>query len=264
MRGGSTASRRLAVRSRRGRGRVPRRLGAHARGRRAAASLGLGDEARDRGRGARRRRGGNRLARRSGRPARLDASPPARPRLGSAVRRRRADRASRVRGGSTRTPGIELAAEHVAQAAGMPFAEYFEAVWGFPLDGSPAHGDRGCRSRRSSRWRASSGSRRGSRARRSPRRRPSSSPGSTASCPASAGSSRTTGASAPSFETPSTRTGRAPATRARTFGHFGGGGGFLWVDPDAGVALACLTDLEFGDWALEAWPRLSDAVLERV
>jgi CubicO group peptidase (beta-lactamase class C family) len=46
-----------------------------------------------------------------------------------------------------------------------------------------------------------------------------------------------------------------------TFGHFGGSGTFLWVDPDAGVALGCLTDLEFGDWAKEAWPRLSDAVL---
>ena len=47
----------------------------------------------------------------------------------------------------------------------------------------------------------------------------------------------------------------------RTFGHFGGSGTFLWVDPEAGVALGCLTDLDFGDWAKEAWPRLSDAVL---
>ena len=47
----------------------------------------------------------------------------------------------------------------------------------------------------------------------------------------------------------------------RTFGHFGGTGTFLWVDPDAGLALACLTDLQFGPWALEAWPRLADAVL---
>jgi CubicO group peptidase (beta-lactamase class C family) len=46
-----------------------------------------------------------------------------------------------------------------------------------------------------------------------------------------------------------------------TFGHFGGSGTFLWVDPDAGVALGVLTDLEFGEWAKEAWPRLSDAVL---
>jgi len=49
----------------------------------------------------------------------------------------------------------------------------------------------------------------------------------------------------------------------RTFGHFGGSGTFLWVDPEAGLALACLTDLEFGTWALEAWPRLSDDVLAR-
>jgi CubicO group peptidase (beta-lactamase class C family) len=49
----------------------------------------------------------------------------------------------------------------------------------------------------------------------------------------------------------------------RTFGHFGGSGTFLWVDPEAGLALACLTDLEFGPWALEAWPRLSDDVLAR-
>jgi CubicO group peptidase (beta-lactamase class C family) len=47
----------------------------------------------------------------------------------------------------------------------------------------------------------------------------------------------------------------------RTFGHFGGTGTFLWVDPVAGLALGCLTDREFGPWALEAWPRLSDAVL---
>jgi CubicO group peptidase (beta-lactamase class C family) len=47
----------------------------------------------------------------------------------------------------------------------------------------------------------------------------------------------------------------------RTFGHFGGSGTFLWVDPEAGLALACLTDREFGDWAKDAWPRLSDAVL---
>lgn len=55
-------------------------------------------------------------------------------------------------------------------------------------------------------------------------------------------------------------------TRAseRTFGHFGGSGTFLWVDPEREVALAALTDLDFGDWALEAWPRLSDAVLDEL
>ena len=51
------------------------------------------------------------------------------------------------------------------------------------------------------------------------------------------------------------------ANSPRTFGHFGRSGTFLWVDPDAGLALGCLTDLAFGDWAVDAWPRLSDAVL---
>ena len=49
----------------------------------------------------------------------------------------------------------------------------------------------------------------------------------------------------------------------RTFGHFGRAGTFLWIDPEAGLALGCLTDLEFGDWAKDAWPRLSDSVLSQ-
>ena len=47
----------------------------------------------------------------------------------------------------------------------------------------------------------------------------------------------------------------------RTFGHFGRSGSFLWVDPDAGLACACLTGREFGPWAAEAWPAFSDRVL---
>ncbi len=46
-----------------------------------------------------------------------------------------------------------------------------------------------------------------------------------------------------------------------TFGHFGKSGSFLWVDPDAGLACACLTDREFGEWAIEVWPPFSDGVL---
>jgi CubicO group peptidase (beta-lactamase class C family) len=46
-----------------------------------------------------------------------------------------------------------------------------------------------------------------------------------------------------------------------TFGHFGGTGTFLWIDPVARVGLAVLTDRPFGPWALEAWPPLSDKVL---
>jgi CubicO group peptidase (beta-lactamase class C family) len=50
----------------------------------------------------------------------------------------------------------------------------------------------------------------------------------------------------------------------RTFGHFGAAGTFLWVDPDARLALAVLTDREFGAWAKEAWPALSDSVFRVV
>jgi CubicO group peptidase (beta-lactamase class C family) len=47
----------------------------------------------------------------------------------------------------------------------------------------------------------------------------------------------------------------------RTFGHFGRSGSFLWVDPDAGLACVALADLDFGDWAKQAWPKLSDDLL---
>jgi CubicO group peptidase (beta-lactamase class C family) len=51
------------------------------------------------------------------------------------------------------------------------------------------------------------------------------------------------------------------ANAPATFGHFGRSGTFLWVDPVAGVACACLTDRDFDTWAAEAWPTFSDAVL---
>ena len=51
---------------------------------------------------------------------------------------------------------------------------------------------------------------------------------------------------------------------AETFGHFGGAGTFLWVDPAVGVACLSLTDRPFDEWADEAlrlWPQFSDAAL---
>jgi CubicO group peptidase (beta-lactamase class C family) len=62
------------------------------------------------------------------------------------------------------------------------------------------------------------------------------------------------------------RDGKAPhwtGTRnsPQTFGHFGGSGTFLWVDPAVRLACIVLTDREFGPWALDAWPTLSDTVL---
>jgi CubicO group peptidase (beta-lactamase class C family) len=47
----------------------------------------------------------------------------------------------------------------------------------------------------------------------------------------------------------------------RTYGHFGQAGGFIWVDPDAELALVALTDRDFGEWALDLWPAICDAVI---
>lgn len=63
------------------------------------------------------------------------------------------------------------------------------------------------------------------------------------------------------------RDGKAPhwtgsRNSPETYGHFGGAGGFLWVDPTLDRALAVLTDRDYGPWALEAWPRLADDVIE--
>src|SRR5699024_1622875 len=46
-----------------------------------------------------------------------------------------------------------------------------------------------------------------------------------------------------------------------TFGQFGQSGTFLWVDPRAGAACVVLTDRAFGEWAAEAWPRLTESIL---
>jgi len=51
------------------------------------------------------------------------------------------------------------------------------------------------------------------------------------------------------------------ANSDRTYGHFGQSGTFLWVDPDADLALVVLTDRNFGDWAYPLWPVLSGEVL---
>jgi hypothetical protein len=51
-------------------------------------------------------------------------------------------------------------------------------------------------------------------------------------------------------------------TTAETFGHFGRAGGFLWVDPVAGLACATLSNRDFGPWAVTEWSTLADAVVE--
>jgi CubicO group peptidase (beta-lactamase class C family) len=54
------------------------------------------------------------------------------------------------------------------------------------------------------------------------------------------------------------------ANSPATFGHFGQSGSFLWVDPEARVVCAGLSDRSFGLWAARSWPVLADAVLAEV
>jgi CubicO group peptidase (beta-lactamase class C family) len=54
------------------------------------------------------------------------------------------------------------------------------------------------------------------------------------------------------------------ANSAAAFGHFGGSGTMMWVDPHADVGVVALTDRPFDEWrdeALRLWPAFSDAVL---
>jgi CubicO group peptidase (beta-lactamase class C family) len=48
---------------------------------------------------------------------------------------------------------------------------------------------------------------------------------------------------------------------ARTYGHFGQSGTFIWADAEAELALVVLTDRDFGQWAHKIWPAISDAVI---
>jgi CubicO group peptidase (beta-lactamase class C family) len=164
-------------------------------------------------------------------------------------------------------PGFEVLAEAVAEGAEMPFADYLGAAVLRPLgltallEGSPAHGYRGtlddllafARELLAPTLVA-----------------PETLVEATSVVfPGLAGVLPGLGRMSPldwglGFELKDAKPGHWTGSRnsPRTFGHFGGAGTFLWVDPDARLALACLTDREFGEWAKAAWPRLSDAVLE--
>lgn len=163
--------------------------------------------------------------------------------------------------------GIEFAAELLAERAEMPFADYFARAVAEPLglrgrlDGSPAHAYSGPlpdllalgRELLAPRLVAPE----------------TVEEAATVQFPGLTGVLPGLGRMEPNdwgltFEL---RDGKSPhwtgsRNSPRTFGHFGRSGTFLWVDPDAGVACAVLTGRPFGDWAKEAWPALSDAVLE--
>ena len=55
----------------------------------------------------------------------------------------------------------------------------------------------------------------------------------------------------------------APGNSPRTFGHFGGTGTYLWVDPDIELAAVAISGVDFDTWATEAWPVTNQAILDR-
>lgn len=166
--------------------------------------------------------------------------------------------------------GIERAAEELAAAAGMGFAQYLaEAVFeplamsSAELRGSPAHGVR-ANLNDTARFVAEM---------LAPRLLAPSSHAELTSpqfadlagivpdvgrfdpCPWGLGV-ELHGAKAPHWM------GRANSPA--TFGHFGGSGTMMWVDPSIATGLVALTDRRFDEWrehALVLWPQLSDSVV---
>lgn len=50
-------------------------------------------------------------------------------------------------------------------------------------------------------------------------------------------------------------------TSEATYGHFGGAGTFLWVDPSIDVGAVALTNRSFDVWAMRVWPAFGDLVV---
>jgi CubicO group peptidase (beta-lactamase class C family) len=166
--------------------------------------------------------------------------------------------------------GIEMAAATVAGAAGMSFGDYLDEAVLRPLDmasttlkGSPAHGMRST-SADLARFVAEV---------RDPTliSAPTAADATTTHFPDLNGIIPGIGRFAPcpwglGFEVRGNKQPHWTGTTnsPKTFGHFGGAGTFLWVDPAVGVACLALTDRRFDDWAddaLRMWPAFSDAVL---
>lgn len=164
--------------------------------------------------------------------------------------------------------GIELAAELVERATGLPFAEYLrEAVLdplslsATTLEGSPAHaGVSTVRdlARVAQELLSSTGL----------LAAPTAEALRTVQFPGLRGVLPGFGGQDPNdwglgFEIRATKSPHWTGSRnsPQTYGHFGQSGTFVWVDPVARRALMALTDRDFGPWAKEAWPALADAVL---
>lgn len=167
--------------------------------------------------------------------------------------------------------GIEVAADHVSERAGMPFADYLREAIFVPLGmsqselrGSPAHAahstltDLALFARELLRPRLVS--------------RATADAATTIQYPELNGVVPGVGSFRPNpwglgLEIRGAKSPHWTGTRnsPRTFGHFGGSGTMLWVDPEIDTSLIALTDRAFDQWskvALEVWPALSDAVVD--
>ncbi len=166
--------------------------------------------------------------------------------------------------------GIEMAAQTVADAAGMPFADYLAESVLVPLGmtstslrGSPAHGM----------WSNAADITRFVLEIRAPQLISAESGREATSIqfPDLNGIIPGVGRYSPcpwglGFEIRGTKHPHWTGTTnsPKTFGHFGGAGTFMWVDPAVGVACLALTDRPYDEWAEEAltmWPAFSDAIL---
>lgn len=163
--------------------------------------------------------------------------------------------------------GIELVADHLAQRRGRPFVDLLaDAVLGplgmgrTTLEGSPAHGavgpvhDLGLLARELL----------------DPRALPGTvvTMATTVAFPGLAGVLPGFGRQDPNhwglgFEVRGVKSPHwtSPRSSARTFGHFGQAGSFLWVDPELRVGCVSAGDTPFGPWAAEAWPPLAELVV---
>ena len=206
---------------------------------RPAFRVGVGDEARDGGRDAGRRRGGDRRSRRAGRAAGLDVPASARACVRAAVRARAADLAP---GRAARLLELRLRGRRSARrgARGDAVRGVLRArlvghgVVSAGLAGSGAQGTLDDLLAVARELQAPAASHR----RRSPRRRTVQFPGLEGVLPGfGRQDAERLGARARAPRRASRRTGRARANSPATFGHFGRSGTFLWVDPEAGIAL---------------------------
>jgi CubicO group peptidase (beta-lactamase class C family) len=165
--------------------------------------------------------------------------------------------------------GIEILADHLASAAGMPFVAYLREgvveplhLKGFQITGSPAHGMHA-----SARHLVTLGQELLLPTLLSPA---TLAEATSPVFPELRGVLPGFGAAAPNlwglgFEIRGDKdphwTGRNHSPR--TFGHFGGSGSFLWIDPTTGLIGASVSSEPFGDWALTAWPDANSTLLGR-